>query len=158
MRILVASDTHRRWAALERALRSQPTAEAVIFLGDGEYDVDMVRYVFPEKSIHMVCGNCDFGSSLPACDTLSIGGHTIFFTHGHMYGVKGGTGALEKSAREHGADICLFGHTHVAMTAYHDGLYIMNPGSLGSPRSGNTPSYGIIDITPGGIMTIICEL
>ena len=43
---------------------------------------------------------------------------------------------------EAGADILLFGHTHMPLTLYEDGLYIMNPGSC----HGYYASYGIIDI------------
>ncbi len=50
-------------------------------------------------------------------------------------------------------DILLFGHTHVPYTAYDDGMYIMNPGSIGY-----TGTYGIVDITPSGIMTNIIKL
>ncbi|MFR3419646.1 MAG: metallophosphoesterase family protein [Eubacterium sp.] len=41
------------------------------------------------------------------------------------------------------ADIVLFGHTHNQYTEYLDGLYIMNPGSVGM-----NGDYGVIDITP----------
>lgn len=51
-----------------------------------------------------------------------------------------------KRARQEGADIVLYGHTHTGVTCYDDGLYIMNPGSI---RDGH---YGMIDIVPGGIM------
>lgn len=50
--------------------------------------------------------------------------------------------------RERQADLLLFGHTHQPLTDYEDGLYLMNPGSLGY---GGT--YGYVDITPAGIVT-----
>ena len=50
-------------------------------------------------------------------------------------------------------DILLHGHTHIPETVYRDGLYIMNPGSL----RGSYGSYGIIDITPQGIVTNIID-
>ena len=58
------------------------------------------------------------------------------------------------AARERKADILLFGHTHVPMQDYDDGLYVLNPGSL----HGANASYGILDITPAGIMTNLLTL
>ena len=60
-------------------------------------------------------------------------------------------------ARKNGADILLYGHTHIAFTDYDDGLYIMNPGSCGRPREG-LPSYGIIDITKAGVAMHTAEI
>ena len=79
------------------------------------------------------------------------GGKTQLFlglvgAHGHAEHVKYGTDELICRARQEGADIVLYGHTHSGVTAYDDGLYIMNPGSI---RDGH---YGMIDIVPGGIM------
>ncbi|MCI7805035.1 MAG: metallophosphoesterase family protein, partial [Oscillospiraceae bacterium] len=61
-------------------------------------------------------------------------------------------------ARSMGADIALYGHTHERFCAYEDGLYIMNPGSTSCPRDGRKPSFGIIDVSPSGIMTNIIDL
>jgi len=157
MRILVASDTHGRWGRLSQAVLSQPKAEVVIHLGDGENDLENVRFEFPEKMMTGVAGNCDYMSKLNGFDTITIEGKKIFFTHGHRYDVKYGYGRVIEAARRMGADICLFGHTHIPVAEYHDGLYIMNPGSLGEPRSG-VPTYGIIDIVQGGIVTNIVKL
>lgn len=66
--------------------------------------------------------------------------------------VKFGLAELEQAAREAHADICLFGHTHQQMTDYRDGLYLMNPGAAAEGR------YGMVDITPGGIMLLPCRL
>ena len=46
----------------------------------------------------------------------------------------------------------LFGHTHNQYTEYLDGLYIMNPGSVGM-----NGDYGVIDITPKGDIMLIKE-
>lgn len=157
MRILVVSDTHGRWTRLSQAILVQPTAELVIHLGDGENDVDNVRFEFPDKMITGVAGNCDFMSKLNGIEVMNIEGKRIFFTHGRIYGVKYSCERIIEAARERNADICLFGHTHVPLNEYHDGLYLMNPGSLGEPRDG-VPTYGIIDIVPEGIVTNIVKL
>lgn len=92
------------------------------------------------------------GSDLPAWGTAKLGGKTVLYTHGHPFHVKFGLAELEQAAREAHADICLFGHTHQQMTDYRDGLYLMNPGAAAEG------CYGMVDITPGGIMLLPCRL
>ena len=100
-------------------------------------------------------GNCDFSSKLPPVEVKEIGGKKIFVTHGHLYNAKYTIMDLIYAAREQGADILLFGHTHMPMTDYYEGLHIMNPGSC----CGYFASYGVIDITPkGDIVTNIVKL
>ncbi len=153
MRILVVSDTHGDENGLHEVLMAQPKAEVVIHLGDGERDVENQRYQFPQKTFFQVRGNCDWGSDLPVIGEISIGEIRIFYTHGHAYDVKYGTYEFERAARDHKARIALYGHTHMPETVYRDGLYIMNPGTL----HGTYGTYGIIDITPQGIVTNIID-
>lgn len=154
MRILAVSDTHGdRWA-LQRALLAQPKAEVVLHLGDGEQEAEEVRNSFPEKQFHMVRGNCDWGSSLPAHLLLEFGGRKIYMTHGYAENVKYGMDQAIDAAQEKKADILLFGHTHESLTDYVNGLYIMNPGSL----HGSMGTYGYIDITSAGIVTNVLRV
>lgn len=154
MRILVTSDTHGDVMSLRRAILAQPQAEAVIHLGDGEGDVSLLRSTFSDRMFLQVQGNCDWGSALPVKGEFEAQGVKLFYTHGHAYGVKSGDGTILSAARDHKADILLYGHTHMAREDYQDGLYIMNPGRL----SGWEPSYGTIDITGQGIVLNIVRL
>lgn len=154
MRIVVLSDSHGDAGALQRALLAQPKAEVVIHLGDGEAECERARASFPEKMFLQVRGNCDWGSTLPVTGTYEVDGVKIFYTHGHAYGVKSGLYNAVCAAREQGARVLLYGHTHKALTDYDDGLYIMNPGAL----SGWQASYGTLDITPQGIVTNVVKL
>ena len=154
MRILVVSDSHGNDSSLRRAILAQPKAEVVIHLGDGEEELLRAKRSFPEKMFLAVRGNCDFGSALPPAGDFTAEGVKIFYTHGHLYGVKSGLYTFACAARERGAQVALYGHTHNALTDYEDGLYIMNPGSL----NGWEATYGTVDITPQGIVTNIVKL
>lgn len=154
MRILVVSDTHRDAYSLRAAILKQPRAEAVIHLGDGEEEAAGARDSFRDRMFYQVRGNCDWGSTLPWEGTVSLAGKNIFYTHGYTYNVKYSMYEVVAAAREHKADILLFGHTHQALTEYRDGLFIMNPGSL----CGSGGTYGILDITPAGIVTNILKV
>lgn len=154
MRILVVSDTHRDGSALRRAVLCQPQAQVVIHLGDGADEASEVRLLHPGKMFLQVCGNCDWGSSLPREGDIVLEHRKIFYTHGHLYGVKYGMEKVKEAARARKADVVLFGHTHRALMEYDRGFYVMNPGSL----CGGGATYGILDITDAGIVTNIIKL
>lgn len=156
-RVVVVSDTHGNTARLEAAMRQQPKAALYIHLGDGEWDMAEVCGAFPNRQFLEVAGNCDFGSGRPDRGETVIAGRRIFYTHGHAFFVKSGLDRVVDEAVTRGADILLFGHTHVPVSEYRGGLYILNPGSLGYPRDG-VPTYGVIDITSGGVAAHIVEL
>lgn len=153
MRILVVSDVHGNSRALWEAIESQPTARTVLFLGDGLRQAEDAAEQFPDRTFYMVPGNCDLAAQGPLVRQETFGGKRFFFTHGHRYDVKYGLYRLELAAREAGADIALFGHTHVPYRDYADGLHLLNPGSLG--RDGR---YAYVDVEKDGIMTVLLRL
>lgn len=156
MRIVVFSDSHNNYFALKNIVVKEQNADWFIHLGDGEREFETLTSNFPYRPMRNVSGNCDWGSMTKAYDLMTLDGKKIFFTHGHTLGVKLGMDTLKRKAGESGADIVLFGHTHEAMTAYEDGVYYMNPGSVSQPRNG-PKSYGVVEITPAGIVTFIVE-
>lgn len=157
MRIIVLSDSHGAKYAAEEVLELQKSAKDVIFLGDGLRDIEAIENFYPDHRFYKVAGNCDFSSGAKNADLIEIGDRKIFYTHGHLFHVKYGLYELKAAARQRGADIVLYGHTHEAFTDYDDGLYIMNPGSLSAQGSGRN-EYGFIDITPAGIVTCTAKL
>lgn len=157
MRILVVSDTHGNAWALNQAILEQPSAETVVFLGDGEKEAREAAERFPEKRFVLTAGNCDFSSRLPLQGVFEAEGKRIFYSHGHLYHVKYGIDEFLWEARQNRADIALYGHTHEPSVLYEDGLYQMNPGSLGHPRFG-PPTYGVIDLGRAGVAMHIAEL
>lgn len=155
MKILVVSDTHGDVNSLLRAVKAQPEAEVIVHCGDGDEQVQLLKDTYKDKMIVGVRGNCDWNSFLPSKETLKICGKKIFITHGHLYNAKMGLYKVVCAAREEGADILLYGHTHIAMNTYEDGLYVMNPGSC----SGYMASYGILEITENGdVLTNIVKV
>lgn len=148
MRLLVFSDSHRISGFMRNIIFDHPEADAVVFLGDGERDFEELEDMLQDKRIIKVCGNCDFGSCLPVNQLVELAGVKVFCTHGFAEQVKFGDEMLFEKAKALGARIALYGHTHKAVTDFRDGIYIMNPGSV------SRGDYGIVDITPKGIMCI----
>lgn len=152
MEILIFSDSHGSASNMSRALDRQiKTPDAILFLGDGARDLDNLFVV--DTPIWAVRGNCDWYSSDLADKTerlLYFEGHTILLCHGHERGVKGGLGALIAHAAEIGADIVLFGHTHMPTLAtiaagetvgkkvLERPMHLFNPGSIGYEGSFGT--------------------
>ncbi len=157
MRIIVISDSHGGARNIDYALQSHTDAQHVFFLGDNVRDIENVKTYHPDRIFHIVHGNCDYGNMYPSIDTVTLGGKKIVFTHGHNFAVKSGSSALISKARKAGADIVLYGHTHIAKSEYVDGIYAINPSSISHSREGSN-SYAVIDILENGIMPIIVKI
>ena len=158
MRIVVFSDTHGRYSAMEEIVERNLNADMFVFLGDGEREFDNITALYPKLDFRHVSGNCDYASFAP--DMIIIGAENvrILATHGHRFGVKISNEYLKKLAVENNCKVVLFGHTHERYENYENGIYFLNPGSASCPRDGKKPSYGYIDITPAGIVTNIVTL
>ena len=148
MRLLVFSDSHGTPYYMRQALLKHPDADKIIFLGDGERDLDTMELEIAGRPVIKVKGNCDWGSDLNAVEILKTAGYTVYISHGYMEHVKHGIEEFLYTARGYNANLALFGHTHEQFTMYEDGLYVMNPGTISEGY------YGIVDLTPKGIMMI----
>lgn len=164
MKIIVMSDSHGDRRRVEAVLSKHADADLFIHLGDGEREMHMLMLTNPQlkDKLYYLCGNCDRGllipETLPQLVLTLPYGHRIFAAHGHYYQVKFGTSRIIHEARAHHADIVLYGHTHVRECRYDDGIYVINPGSIGYPRDGKAPGYVVIDVSESGILPNPIEL
>ena len=149
MKLLILSDSHGDSAALMTALEANTDAQAVIFLGDGMRDVEWLEDAYPHTRIYAVRGNCDMMSFAPTEGLAPFGGSLVFYTHGHLYGVKSGPYELADAAKARGADIALYGHTHCRALEQVDGVWLFNPGALSYTRGEGGSSYGVLTLEPG---------
>lgn len=152
MKILIVSDTHRRDENLKLVIEEHVPIDMFIHLGDAEGSEHFIpEWVNPECRMEMVLGNNDFFSRLDKEREMEIGGHKVFLTHGHYYGVSMGPEGLVDEARSRGCDIAMFGHTHKPFLGKVRGITLLNPGSLSYPRQeGRRPSYMIMTISEDG--------
>lgn len=152
VRILVMSDSHGNERAIRNALASEPHADAVIHLGDGAAEALRVARE-DTRPWHIVRGNCDLGEAVPVNKTVTLGGATLYLTHGYAERVKSGLLTLTYTAREKEVAAALYGHTHIPDVAFHEGLVLLNPGAIGS-----TGNYAVLEITAGDIYPRMCRL
>ena len=151
--ILALGDSHGGRGEVEKLVALYAKAvSAVVHLGDCVSDVAAAKLRYPHLPFYIVPGNCDAHScrDMPDSADFCLGGRKIILTHGHRFGVKDSYDLISRWARENGADVCLFGHTHMPDIFYEGKCLMFSPGSLTRPRIGR-PSYGVVSITRNGV-------
>lgn len=151
MKIGIVSDSHGYMSALDRMI-AHPAAKDVkawFFAGDIAPDAEYLEMV-TDVPIYKVDGNNDWPRPvLPAVAIEDLAGHRIFMTHGHMLGVSFSRDVLKQAAKEEGADIAIYGHTHVAdIDDKDEDILVLNPGSVAKPRDGAEGSFMVVDLQP----------
>ncbi len=136
MKLLIFSDSHGRVKPMVRAVEREGAASlhAIVHLGDGWRDAEELHRLYPRLPLEQVPGNCDLGRFEDCERLLFFGAWPVLLCHGHTLGVKSSLLRASLTARERGAKALLFGHTHAPLVDYHDGLWLINPGSIGSAR------------------------
>ena len=138
MKLIVMSDSHGDLESVKAV--SEISADAIFHCGDSELSFEDSLLT----NMHKVRGNCDFDSAFPSSVVVEVKGTTILAVHGHEHDVKGSALPLLYAAQECGADIVLFGHSHLYGAEMKDGILFLNPGSTTQPRGGNQPTYAEI--------------
>ncbi len=146
------SDSHGDYFSIKKAIESQPTAEVVVFLGDGHTDFERYKPLLDGKKVYCVKGNNDFYCNYPKNAIIEEGGLKIYITHGHYEYVKSGLGGLLSVSRRNNCKLALYGHTHTQQEDNYDGIKMFNPGSI------RNDEYGVIDIVDNGFICIGIKL
>ena len=148
MKILVISDTHGDIKRAVNLVNSIKVIDLIIHCGDNKRDAEKLAERFPDIEVIAVSGNCDMhmGTDFTIVDTEA---GDIFVTHGHDYGVNHNLSDIVEAAKDYDCKAMCFGHTHKPLCVEHDGVLIVNPGSLSEPRGGSEPSCAVIT-TDGG--------
>ncbi len=145
MRICAVSDTHRHRHELLTAVKSTQPFFAILHAGDETSDAQWLssRVDWP---VYGVAGNWDTPTQVFPAEQLFNFGIRILLVHGHRYSVKVSLSLLTQRAQEVGADVVVYGHSHVASTIITDGILHVNPGSLATPRGRRERTFAVIDI------------
>ena len=139
MKILIVSDSHGRLDSLME-IWEREIPDVVISAGDYSKDVEELSYIHEESKYYIVRGNCDYmDHNTEDILEFELLDKKIFLTHGHLYGVKTSYDYLKMESEDRGADLCIFGHTHIPYLE-KDGMILFNPGAV---KDG---VYGILEI------------
>ena len=165
-RILVLSDTHGdtrtlktvlRWvqdkaqngSAIDRPIIDRPIIDRAVFLGDGLRDLLTAEAATGcSFAWEAVRGNNDIPFTQPEAAVFDCNGHRFFLCHGHRYNVYHSYNTLIAAAKNVQASVALFGHTHVPFMANVNGILLINPGSIGMPRSNTGATFAILECSP----------
>jgi uncharacterized protein len=152
-KLLVLSDTHGNINALRAVFRwakdripPNDTIVSSAFLGDGVSDL---QYAADTEGFYtdwnVVSGNNDYNITMPEVLNFEFAEYQIFMCHGHRYSSYGGYNTLAAAARNSGADIALCGHSHIPHNKVMNGIRVINPGSVGRPRSRVGATFAVIE-------------
>ncbi len=147
MKIGIVSDTHKSKAAILKVAEIIKTEDPdmILHLGDMMEDADFLEALL-DKEVRRVPGNCDYSRGEPASLLIEVGSHKIYAVHGHYQGVKMNLSLLEQEAKDRGATIALYGHTHLAHEETVRGITLFNPGSPALPKEGQKKSMAFLEI------------
>ena len=156
-KLLVISDSHGHISVLAKIFKwakNQMPPDGTIcgcaFLGDGFIDLqeasEMSGFYSDWK---LVRGNNDYDINLPDAAVFDFSDHRFFICHGNKHSIYGGHYMLLAAAKTNNADGILFGHSHVPFCKNTDGILIVNPGSVGQPRSRIGATFAVIECAEG---------
>lgn len=141
MQIMMVSDSHAMDKATLLSLLKSQDADYYIHCGD----IYMTYDTLPLSNFYIVRGNNDFGD-IPFEITITLDSITFFVTHGHRYYVDYDIDQLLQRAKEAGASVVCYGHTHRPLVERRDSILCINPGSVFLPRGNyREPTYCILD-------------
>jgi len=161
MRILVFSDSHGNPYPMLGAVKDHLAhggVDMLLHLGDGYRDFKALTALYPDIPAHMVMGNGEQWLSprpnLPTEKLLDADCFKLLLMHGHTHHVKNDLQAAANAAARVGADVVLYGHTHLALdqrmdTSYGKQIRMINPGAIGS---GYRPSYALLETAYGQLL------
>ncbi len=147
MNIGIISDTHGNYSAVEKVVSIAQKMDMWLHLGDCTPDAEYLQSLV-NVPVYGVAGNCDWPMSNTCYERIvEAEGHKIFMTHGHNYGVRYTQEYVMEAAESQGADIALYGHTHIVDYRIGPPL-LLNPGSASRPRDDNRDSFIIMELLP----------
>jgi putative phosphoesterase len=154
MKLAILSDTHGNYPLAVKALELTDRLDYVIHLGDTADDAEIIEMTIGCEVIKL-SGNCDATKKYPELITTTISNRKFLLTHGDQFSVKNGLGLLQQRAQEDGADVILYGHTHIPSIMKIDGMLFINPGSL--KQTSSTKNFAILSIENDGITAEIFD-
>ncbi len=160
MKYLIASDLHGSAKTCKELFSAfdREGADRLLFLGDllyhgprndlpEEYAPKEVISLLNERKDSLFCvrGNCDTEVDQMVLEfpiladyaLIPLGEKTLFITHGHKWNAST-LPPLKKG------DILLHGHTHIPIWEEHDGIFVLNPGSVTIPKGGSERGYMLL--------------
>lgn len=159
MRLVVFSDTHGNFAAMQKIVKRNGNADLFVFLGDGLTEYEKIKAHYIDNNFVCVKGNCDYSKEIPESDVYTLpNGQKMFMAHGDKWNVRSSADKIYEKARDEGCQFAFYGHTHCRHVEKKGNVLILNPGSAGQPRDDKPPCYCWVEITPYGVLYNFVDL
>ena len=147
MTAVLVSDSHGRFGRLQEIIEREAPFDMLLHAGDIQGGIGNLED-WSGCPVYAVKGNCDWYGDFPGERIVPFGKDRIFLTHGHRYGVKLGRQELAAAADRAGANIAVYGHTHVPLVEERYGVIVLCPGSVSEPRQENRrATYAVLERT-----------
>ena len=157
MLIGVVSDTHGYLNP--RVPELLAGVEHILHAGDIG-DAGIIDDLSKIASITTVRGNNDRTgpeSLFPEEVTVDLDGWSFFLTH-EVKVPKGPDHPSMETYKKSGADVVVFGHSHIALQRQIGGVLFFNPGAAGKRRFKVVPSIGLLELTGGRVEATIIPI
>ena len=154
MLVGVVSDTHGFYDP--RVTPLLDGVEHILHAGDVG-DPEVVRRLSELAPVTVVRGNNDREgecSRYPEVENLELGGCRVRLTHI----VKAPPEESAGLAEFQGADVVVYGHSHIAFQTRRGQILFFNPGAAGKRRFKVIPSVGLLRLEPGRVEGLITPL
>lgn len=162
MKYLIASDIHGSITYANKVIEAFEIhqCDEMLLLGDFLYHGprnDLPEGYAPKQVIPLlnryrdkiiaVRGNCDAEVDQMVLDFSIMSdyklihetGYDLYLSHGHIYAPDKLPVGIKSN------DLFIYGHIHVPKHEYHDGIYIINPGSISIPKENSLHSYAVLN-------------
>jgi putative phosphoesterase len=161
MQIAVLSDTHSRYATVEKALQLLQARKINVLLHCGDIEDSETVWLFQGFTAHFVFGNCDterhsirqavhgIGETLhDGYGFVELEGVKIAFTHGDDH-------RLLRELEMSGAfDFLFYGHTHKAEEHRTGPTRVINPGAL---HRANPKTFVVLDLAARSVESVVVD-
>ena len=157
MLIGVVSDTHGYLNP--RVLELLAGVEHILHAGDIG-DAGIIQELARIAPVTVVRGNNDRTgpeSLFPEEATLELDGWNFFLTHQVKVPKRPDDPSMEPYKKA-GADVVVFGHSHIALQRQIDAVLFFNPGAAGKRRFKVIPSIGTLELKGGRMQGTIIPL
>lgn len=147
MKYLVVSDSHGDRDILSQLVKKyRHQVDYFFHCGDSELDGNDRLW----DIMIGIKGNCDI-ANIVSERSFNTGNDNIYIVHGDGLVCNGDLLSLELNAESNGANIALYGHTHIPYVGYDKerDILLVNPGSISLPRQqSGEATYAIIESKP----------
>lgn len=149
MKIAVISDTHLREPDSRLTeIFNKHLAEADLLIHCGDFTTfSMWQFFCQHSNFHAALGNCDewrLSDRLRPLESLTFQGLKIGIAHGWGSRSQVSKNVADSFSRDY--DLICYGHTHIQDFSIVNGIQMLNPGSLTSPRDDKPASVAIIEV------------